>query len=81
MKKWRGQRGQQSSGLPRLHARALNGKALCGARSRKLGTLFAQRHEETDCERCKAKLPPEATSEEQSREGYRLGYMQGRSAS
>lgn len=81
MKKWRGQRGQQSSGLPRLHARALNGKALCGARPRKWGTLFAQVQEETDCERCKARLPPEPTSKEQSRDGYRFGYMQGRGAS
>lgn len=75
MKKWRGQRGQQMSGLPKLHARGDNGKPLCGARPRKWGSLFAQFARETDCERCKDKLPPPSEGEQ-----YGLGYMQGSGA-
>lgn len=52
------------SGLAKLHARGEDGKPLCGARPRKWGSLFAQLPHETDCERCRAKLPRQSGEEQ-----------------
>ena len=43
------------TGLPVEHARAPEGGALCGSK-RKWGVVTAQRPEDTNCKRCRAKL-------------------------
>jgi hypothetical protein len=52
----RGVKGTQQTNLPKLHIRGKDNKALCGAK-RKFGILFASLDYESDCGKCKKKLP------------------------
>lgn len=49
-------RGQQMSGLPKLHAAGSDGKALCKPKPRKWGHVMAQRPDEADCKLCRRRL-------------------------
>jgi hypothetical protein len=52
----RGIKGTQQTNLPKLHIRGKDNKPLCGAK-RKWGVVFAQLEHESDCLKCKKKLP------------------------